>query len=236
MNYMTFINEHVSSLSYEVLVIIQHGSTTMAVAEENSDIDFIAVVKEDVNREDRELPIITPDGEKVHITLLNKNSFELLLKNFFTELAIKVLDVNLLAGRLIQGKIIYDPLKLTENCIKEYSLTECPKWLIEKFLWQCFSFIKDAQHSNQYIKQNCIEKAIDSWGIAFLLKRNIFTLNIKWQPILLERHLPATIYKSYIKLRFHYPSNDKEEINRNLKILVDYLRSEINANQSCNSF
>lgn len=235
MSYKKLIMENVSSLNYEVLVIIQHGSTTMDVAEDNSDIDFIAVVKEEVNREDKELPLITPKWGKIHITLFSKESFELLFKNFYAELAMKILDVNLLAGRLIHGKIIYDPLKLTEKFMEKHNISECPKWLIEKFVWQCFSFIKDAQHSNKYIKQNCIEKAIDSWGIAILLKKNVFTLNIKWQPILLERYLPGNIYISYIKLRFNYP-NDKEEINSNLKNLIDYLRSEIDANQSCNSF
>ncbi|MFJ7953013.1 nucleotidyltransferase domain-containing protein [Lysinibacillus sp. NPDC096418] len=232
-DYEEFIIKSVNNLGYEVLGIVQHGSTVMGVAEENSDIDFITLVNKVVNKKYKELPIITSEGFKIHVTLFDKNTYELLLKDFYTEIAMKLLDVNLLAGRIIHGDIIYDPLNLIEESIKIYNLNKCPKYIIEKFVWQCFNFINDAKHSNKYIKQNCIEKAIDSWGIAILLSNSIYTLNIKWQPILLEKYLPPNIYDSYIKLRFNY---NEKYINKHLKILMDFIRRELDAYQSSNTF
>ncbi|MNC35939.1 hypothetical protein D3C75_844390 [compost metagenome] len=138
----------------------------------------------------------------------------------------------MVAGRVIQGELVYDESRFAADLMENNKLMQCPDFIVEKFAWQCFGFITDAKHSHPYIKQNCVEKAVDSWGIAVLLLHSILTLNLKWQPILLERCLEPELYDCYIQLRFNYCKYNQDEINWLLKRLVDYIRSEIHAYKS----
>ena len=215
------INEIIEGLEYKVICVIQHGSTVMGFAEKDSDYDFLVVVDGVIATTDREIPLVI-DNTKIHLSLLSQDEFEKKINNFYSELLVKVLDVNLLAGRLRQGKIVYDTDNYGHGILSTIIHDPVPIYVIEKYIWQCYGFIKDARHSNQYIKQNCIEKAIDSWGIAVLLKNSISTLNIKWQPLLLKNILPPNIYSNYLTLRFNYINQNSDDVNKLLKTLIDY--------------
>lgn len=205
--------------------IIQHGSTIQGVAGANSDYDYYVIVKNKVST-----PVFAEkiNNIKFHIQVVDQKSFEKEINDFVPKLMMALFDTNIIAGRLLQGKVILDK----DNAIFNYLTSkrselklQVPR-LIKKFRYQAIGFMEDSQHSNTLFQYICIEKAIDSLALGILIKNNFYNLNPKWQPIFLKDFLSKDLYDKYTRARFFLPNIESTEIQSTLVQLLNELTSE----------
>lgn len=78
------------------------------------------------------------DGTKIYISFIQRNIFEDSIEKFYYDLALRVLDVNHLSGRLIQGNIIYDPQGIAQEKIQRYHSLQLSKTFDRKIFMASF--------------------------------------------------------------------------------------------------
>lgn len=215
--------KHLSHFDMKTLSIIQHGSTSMNISYLNSDIDLLVIIEEKEEFEISEKVFLDTANNKVHLKIVSIKTFKSILKNFQNDILSKNLDLNILSGRIFMGEIIYTDIDI-QKVINKYKNNINFNIIALKFLYQAYNFLNDAKHPNNYIKQNCIEKAIDSLMTSILIKNKVTTLNIKWQPLIIKEFLPKELYEDYLSLRFNYKSLNLNEINNKIKVIICYIK------------
>ncbi len=212
---------YLNACHFKPLAILQHGSTSMGVASDFSDIDLLILINCETKYEKSEYAFIDSNKNKIHMKIMSIEQFSIMLNNFQKEISQKILDLNLLSGRVLMCKVIYSTIDVTKILDNAKQKIDFDK-ISTKFLYQFYSYLNDAKHPNDFIKQNCIEKSIDSLVTSILLKHKITTLNTKWHPLLIKEILSPETYNDYLNLRFNYNALNSIEINSKIKNLVSY--------------
>lgn len=202
--------------------IIQHGSSIHPkLINSTSDYDYLVILNkydiEQLTTENSSIVTIN-NNKKIHITCIVEDEFYKLLSGIENELLTSIFDLNILSTRLLSGEIIIDNgnfKKKIDDCLSKNQINN----LVQKFVYQAFSFIKDIQGtSNKYLEQRIMENIIDSLTTALLIRKECFFLNLKHHPVLIEEYLSNDTYKKYLKVRFNYQKYNylKDDLIKNL--------------------
>lgn len=215
---ITKIREIIKIRNIEIICLILHGSRTLDIQNQESDLDIVAVTEtgqyEDI------VEII--DGEKYHIIFREKKYLESLSEEFFNIILTRIFDYNSLSGRIMSGDILWEKKGNEISSIITRNIIELDKYILDKKLhYQMISQLKDATTNSRYINLICIQNAVDTLICRFLLKNNIFFLNQKWFPYYIAQYFDKEISKYYYNLRFSQ-TPDLRELKQILEWVNNY--------------
>lgn len=181
--------------------IILHGSCTQKdLITNGSDVDLIIV--SDKLRSEKIIEIV--NNKKLHIDILDIKAIKEKILEFENTVCSAIFDTNCLGGRILSGHILFDDCSLSDF-IKHAEKQLNNQKLILKFYLQSINFIKDYQYQTEmYSAKVLFEKAIDSLGLAILLKNKVYNLNTKHQIKLLKNYLAKEVFQEFINLRFNF--------------------------------
>lgn len=196
--------------------IILHGSQAVGFANENSDYDILVITN---NRNNERIDVfLTESHKKIQIEFMEMNELEQEIDNYENLLFKQILDLNIIAGRVLTSKIIEADLEC-ENIINSYREYRKKDALIKRFIYTATNFFGDSKTDDWLLKIHSFQMAAINIGTAILIKNNIFWLHIKWQHRFLEQLLSKKQYELYLAIR--WPQSLSEELFlKNAKRLI----------------
>lgn len=200
--------------------IILHGSQAVGFANENSDYDILIVTN---NRNNERIDaILTSDHKKVQIEFMEITELEHEIDNYENVLLKQILDLNIIAGRVLTSKIIeadYECEKII-NSYHEYRKRDA---LIKRFIYTATNFFGDSKTDDWLLKNHSFQMAAINIGTAILIKNNVFWLHIKWQHRFLEKILSKEQYELYLTLRWPQNLSEEQFLNNAKKLIMETL-------------
>ena len=203
--------------------IILHGSQSIGFANEYSDYDYLVFVDED--KYGKIDTFVDIKKRKIQVEFMTIENLKKELEDYESRLMKTTMDLNLIAGRIYMGKRIIKQDKELDEIMERYRPFLQKKKLIEKFVLQAVNFYSDCKTTDEILRKYSINMMAKSIGIAFLISKDVYWLNIKWQHKFLEKLMNAECYDLYSKLRFHMDNLRDEDISiysKKILKLIEY--------------
>lgn len=196
--------------------IILHGSQAVGFANENSDYDILVITD---NRNNESIDVfLTENHKKVQIEFMEFKELKQEINNYENLLFKQILDLNIIAGRVLTSKIIEADCEC-KNIINSYRKYRKQDALIKRFIYTATNFFGDSKTDDWILKTHSFQMAAINIGTAILIKNNIFWLHIKWQHRFLKLLLSKKQYELYLTIR--WPQNlSEEKFLKNAKRLI----------------
>ncbi len=210
----------VNGITYKGIIL--HGSQAVGFANMNSDFDLL-VVTDELTRIKIET-IINGDREKIQIEFIDLQSLRGELSNYEANLLNRMMDLNILAGRLFMCKILFEEDTLLSGLIETYKPYKNKKKLIEKFFYQAINFYTDSKTNDLILKDYSLDLMVKSIGISYLIYHDIYWLNIKWQHRFIENIMEPQLFEYYQLLRLNRLELSDEIINQYVKALLEPIK------------
>lgn len=197
--------------------VILHGSQALGFANINSDYDILIIT--DDNIKSKIDVFITLDNRRIQIEFISFQKLREELENYESFLFKQILDLNLIAGRILMGIILEadDEIKTMIENKKSFRLK---KELINRFLYMATNFLNDSKTNDFILKNFSLQVMAISIGNAILIKNDIFWLSIKWQHRFLKDILTEEDFALYVRLRFNEKKDDKALLIEMAKKLI----------------
>lgn len=203
--------------------IILHGSRAQGFASDNSDYDLLIVVNEEAELKNKIDVFVDDEGNKIQLEFINLLNFEKMLTCYENELFSKIFDLNILAGRVFMGKIIYSSDNKVSELIKVNMPYKNKKKLMDKFSYQAINFYSDSKTDDLILKQYSISRMIESIGVVYLISKDISWLNLKWQHRFIEKFMDECNYNDYLQLKFFSNNLSDKEVKLKATQLLNIL-------------
>lgn len=196
--------------------IILHGSQAVGFANDNSDYDILIITD---NRKNERIDVfLTENHKKVQIEFMEIKELEQEIDSYENLLFKQILDLNIIAGRVLTSKIIEADHEC-ENIINSYRKYRKQDALIKRYIYTATNFFGDSKTDDWLLRFHSFQMAAINIGTAILIKNNIFWLHIKWQHRFLEQLLSKKQYELYLTIR--WPQNlSEEQFLKNAKRLI----------------
>ena len=202
--------------------IILHGSQCEKFASEYSDYDYVVIS----DKTDRDMDVfIGSKQEKIQIEFLSEDDLECLLARYEAELFMRILDTNMLAGRILSGSEVFSNHSVLP-LINRYRCYKMKSKLIEKFVRQAAGFKLDSLSDDSLLSTYSTQNLFLSLGIAYLISKEHFWLAPKWQHHFVLRYLTEEDYEEYIFCRKN-PDGDRQRLEGFAKRLVNLINMGI---------
>jgi len=200
--------------------ILLHGSHAAGFANEFSDYDIL-VITDNRNNEKTDA-FITDGGKRIQIDFMDINELKTALDNYENMLFKQILDLNIMAGRILAAQILEADTECRE-LIDTYRQYRNRDALIKRFIYTATNFFNDSKTDDPLLKNHSYQMAAINIGTAILIKNNIFWLHIKWQHRYLQKILLQEDYEDYLSIR--WPQNVSEEkfLKTAKKLMKEYL-------------
>lgn len=206
-NIISLVKKYCQKKSICRKAIILHGSQAVEFANENSDYDFLIVTDNYIG--ERIDVFITNDKKKVQVEFMESSELIQMLQSYEETLFKQILDLNLLAGRVLMSNIIEADMEISQ-IIKSYQKYRNQEALIRRYVYTATNFFGDSKTDDVILRKHSYQMAAINIGTAILIKNNIFWLHIKWQHRFLEKILPENLYHDYLLIR--WPQDLTEDI------------------------
>lgn len=197
--------------------VILHGSQALGFANINSDYDILIIMEDNVKT--KMDAFITLDNKRIQIEFISFQKLSEELENYESILFKQILDLNLIAGRILMG-IILEADDQIKTLIEKNKLYRLKKELINRFLYTATNFLNDSKTDDVILKKFSLQVMAISIGNAILIKNDIFWLSVKWQHRFLENILTEEDYALYIRLRFNDNNDDEALLIELAKTLI----------------
>ncbi len=197
MESMTEILEYCEKKNIEYSAIILHGSRAVGFSNEESDYDFLII------SEDTSLTMdtfITADKKKMQVEFLTREALEKILDGYEAALFKSIFDLNQMAGRILQGRILVDRDHVSE-CIRARKQFVHKKELIKRFLYTAMNYHTDYVAGDETLKSYARQAIAYCIGTALLISKGYYWLNLKWQHRFLQEVMDQEAYEKYLRIR-----------------------------------
>lgn len=197
---------------------ILHGSQAVGFANRNSDYDFLIITDSKTGLKID--TFIDNDNRKIQLEFMDTQALEKELASYEKVLFDKMSDLNLMAGRVFMGKILAEEDFFISRLIKVYRPYQHKKKLIEKFFYQAVNFYSDSKTDDLLLKEYSLDLMVKAIGTAYLIYKDVYWLNIKWQHRFMERFLEPKEYEYYIRLRLNRQDMTEDIVSAYAKELL----------------
>lgn len=150
------------------------------------------------------------------------NEFKCALDSYEQMLFKQILDLNIMAGRILTSQILEADSECTYliNSYHEYRNQDA---LIKRFIYTAINFFNDSKSDDLLLKNYSFQMAAINIGTAILIKNNVFWLHIKWQHRYLEKILSEKDYSDYLSIRWPHHLSEEQFLLITKKIIKEYL-------------
>lgn len=217
---LSLVKERCSSKGISSRSIILHGSQAVGFANEYSDYDILVV--SDNRSKDRIDAFITEDDRRIQIEFMEGNELKHALDSYESLLFKQILDLNIMAGRILEGQILEADSEYRE-IIDSHHQYRNQDALIKRFLYTATNSFNDSKSDDCLLKKHSYLSAALNIGTAMLIKNNVFWLHIKWQHRYLERILSEDDYARYLTIRWPRDLTEEQFLSISKKLIKEYI-------------